>query len=239
MHSISLKVDGLSKYFGKLCVINKISLKIYEGETFGLLGINGAGKTTLIKCILKLLNTAGGEILYKEKPLTLNDIYKRFGYLPENFLPPAELTGGEFLRTLSLSLHIPYDNVISILKKVELDSKKRIKNYSRGMIQRLGLATALLKNPEFIILDEPALGLDPVGQSKILTLLEGLNKQGKTIFFSSHNLIHIEKICIRIGILHHGKIKFTGTVKGLLDEQNSNSLEQSFLKILGCLKPSL
>jgi len=239
MYSISLKVDRLSKYFDKLCVINKISLKIYEGEIFGLLGVNGAGKTTLIKCILKFLKTPEGRILYKEKPLTFNDIHKEFGYLPENFLPPRELTGKEFLKIMGLSLRNPYNNADSLLKNVELNGRKRIKSYSRGMTQRLGLAAALLKNPKFIILDEPTLGLDPVGQSKILTLLKGLNKQGKTIFFSSHNLLHIERICSRIGIIHQGRIEFTGTVKEFLDEQNSNSLEQGFLKKVGCLKSPL
>lgn len=142
MPSALLEVKDLSKYFAKSCVLQNISLKIHQGEIFGLLGPNGAGKTTLIKCIFKFLKTSQGRILYQEKPLTYQDIYKNFGYLPENLLPPRELTAKEFLKLLGLSLHISSPDIIFLLKQVELDDKKRIKYYSRGMIQRLGLAVA-------------------------------------------------------------------------------------------------
>jgi len=230
MPSILLEVKDLSKYFGKFCVFQNLSLKIHQGEIFGLLGPNAAGKTTLIKCIFKFLKASQGQILYREKPLTFTDIYKDFGYLPENFLPPRELTSKEFLKLLGLSQHISSSDIVSLLKEVELNNEKRIKDYSRGMIQRLGLATALLKDPELIILDEPTLGLDPIGQSKILLLLKELNRQGKTIFFSSHNLFQVQSVCNRIGVIHQGRIKFIGTIEEFLFKQNSGSLEQAFLK---------
>ncbi len=225
-----LAVKDLSKSFGRFKVLKDISLDINQGEIFGLLGPNGAGKTTLIKCILKFLKFHQGEILYRTKPLTFQDIHNNFGYLPENFLPPKELTAKEFLKLLGLSLHVSVSDINSLLKEVELESNKKIKTYSRGMIQRLGIAVALLKNPEFIILDEPTLGLDPVGQNKILTLLRKLNREGKTIFFSSHNLFQVQSICTRVGIMHQGKIKFVGKTEDFLSRHKVDSLEQAFLK---------
>ena len=230
MLSTLLTVKNLSKSFGRFKVLKDISLDINQGEIFGLLGPNGAGKTTLIKCILKFLKFHQGEILYRAKPLTFQDIHNNFGYLPENFLPPKELTAKEFLKLLGLSLHVSVSDINSLLKEVELESNKKIKTYSRGMIQRLGIAVALLKNPEFIILDEPTLGLDPVGQNKILTLLRKLNREGKTIFFSSHNLFQVQSLCTRVGIMHQGKIKFVGKTEDFLSRHKVDSLEQAFLK---------
>lgn len=228
-----LSVRGLTKNFGRFSCLCDINLAIREGEIFGLLGPNGAGKTTLIKCIFKLLKTIKGEVLYKDNPLEFSDIHQHFGYLPENFMPPRELNGEEFLQILGQGLRVTHSAVSLLLREVDLDAKKKVKKYSKGMVQRLGLATALLKNPEFIILDEPTGGLDPVGQSKILNLLKNLNSSGKTILFSSHDLFHVQRICDRIGIIHQGKIKFTGTIQELLQKNGCDSLGSAFLKEVG------
>lgn len=222
----------LSRYFGKVAALEDVNLEIRQGEIFGLLGPNGAGKTTLIRCIMKLIAPGRGEICFRQRPLLAKDIRESFGFLPENFLPPANFTAKEFLNILAWGLRLEPAQIESALMQVDLQEQgnKLIKTYSRGMIQRLGLAIALLKQPEVIILDEPALGLDPIGQNQMLSLLLELNKQGKTIFFSSHILSQIEKVAHRIGILHQGSLKFTGGTKELLAKHNSFSLEEAFLK---------
>lgn len=225
-----LEIKDLSKYFSKSCALEKVSLSLQEGEVFGLLGPNGAGKTTLIKCIFRFLKFSQGQIFYRKRFLTFQDIHNNFGYLPENFSPPGELTTKEFLKLLGSGLHISSSRINLLLKEVELEDNKKTKTYSRGMVQRLGLAVALLKNPECIILDEPTSGLDPIAQSRILSLLKRLNEQGRTIFFCSHNLFQVQSICHRIGVIHQGRIKFIGKIEDFLAKHNSEFLEQAFLK---------
>ncbi|MFH1768618.1 MAG: ABC transporter ATP-binding protein [Candidatus Omnitrophota bacterium] len=241
-----LSFSGISKKFAKIDILRDINLEIEDGEIFGLIGLNGAGKTTLLRCLLGLARVDKGLIRFKGKILADKDIQAAFGFLPENFLPPYNLKGEELLTLLSWggdyfannTCHKPpsYESsAVYLLKSVGLgnDGGKYIKTYSRGMIQRLGLACALLKNPKIIVLDEPTLGLDPVGQKQVFDLLADFNKQGKTIFFSSHILSQIEKNCSRIGILHAGQIKFVGTAEGIKSKHNVSHLEEAFLKEIG------
>lgn len=233
MNSAILCCRNLNKHFGRVVALEDINLEIKQGEIFGLLGPNGAGKTTLLRCILKLINSdPKGAIFFKDKFLLNRDIQENFGFLPENFQPPANLAGREFLKILGWALNLKTLQVDSCLAQVGLAEQKDkpIRAYSRGMIQRLGLAIALIKEPELIILDEPTLGLDPIGQSQILGLLINLNIQGKTIFFSSHILSQIEKVAHRIGIIHQGKLRFVGNVDEIMNKHNSPSLEEAFLR---------
>ena len=226
-----LLIDNLHKNFGKSEALRNISLTIRKGEIVGLLGLNGAGKTTLLRCILRLINPCGGQIKFNDEILTPNHIHRYFGYLPEVFQPPIDLSACELLSFLSKTVPAPLA-VEECLERVGLlkEKDKRIKTYSRGMIQRLGLALILLKNPEVILLDEPILGLDLVGQKQAFEIIKELNSKGKTIFFSSHLLFHIEKCCHRIGIIHRGKLQFTGGVEEFLEKHKSDSFEESFLK---------
>ena len=230
MPSVLLEVKDLSKYFAQFPALQNVSLEINQGEIFGLLGPNAAGKTTFIKCVFNFLKISQGEIFYQGKPLSPIDVRRDFGYLPENFMPPRELNGAEFLKILGLGLGFPLQNINPLFDELEIEPQKRISQYSRGMIQKLGLATALLKNPKFVVLDEPTLGLDPLGQSRMLLLLKKLNKQGKTIFFCSHNLFQVQSICTKIAIISQGQIKFSGAVEEFLNKHNTASLEQAFLK---------
>lgn len=227
--------ENIDKRFGRSLVLEDVSLRIGEGEIFGLLGLNGAGKTTLIRCLLGLLRVNGGGISFKGRSLTPQDVRENFAFLPENFSPPQNLKAGEFLRVLGRGLGARTNQVDRRLELVGLKehSRKYIKAFSRGMIQRLGLAVCLLKDPQVLILDEPALGLDILGQRQVLELIGGLNREGKTVFFTSHILSQIEKTCARIGIIHRGRIRFSGTAEELTRKHSVPGLDEAFLREIG------
>ncbi len=225
-----LEVKNLTKFYSKSSIFENIHLEIQIGEIFGLVGLNGAGKTTLFKCILQFAHAFSGEIFYRGRVLTPEVVHAHIGFLPEFYLPPSELTGEEFLRLMSYGASGEAIPVDYLLKKTGLQPNKKIADYSRGMIQRLGLATALLKDPEFIMLDEPTLGLDPLARVSLIAWLKELNLQGKTIFLSSHDLSQIEKLCHRLAILHGGKIRYIGTPDGFISRHSTDSLEDAYLK---------
>ncbi len=229
-----IAINGLCKEFGPSTILKDVSLSIDEGEMFLLLGLNGAGKTTLLRCLLKLIKFSRGDVSFRSNTLTQEDIYRYFGYLPEDFQPPRNLCAIELLDLLSKTL---YQSVRpeECLKQVGLwkERNKKIRSYSRGMVQRLGLSLALLKKPEVIILDEPILGLDLVGQRDAFEILKGLNGEGKTIIFSSHFLFHAEKNCSRVGVLHDGSLRFSGKTEELLNKHNVPSLEEAYLSEVG------
>lgn len=228
-----LTIKDLSKSFGKLQVLKKVNLNIQEGEIFGLLGPNAAGKTTLIRCLLNLLKVTQGEINFLGRPLDQKTISTQFGFLPENFSPYHYLSGQELLKLLTTK-NIPKNRCEFLLEIVGLGKSKHryIKEYSRGMIQRLGIALALLSDPWVLVLDEPTLGLDPLAQRQVLDLLLHLKNQGKTVFFSSHILSQVEKVCDRVGIISQGKIIFLGTIEELLKLKKHTSLEDAFISII-------
>ncbi|MCG2711375.1 MAG: ABC transporter ATP-binding protein [Candidatus Omnitrophica bacterium] len=227
-----ISFENVRKQFGHTLVLKDICFAVKKGEIFGLLGPNGAGKTTLIRSLLGLLKVNSGTILFEGRRIENKDIHKQFGFLPENFFPPQNLKTGEFLEILRIGLNPNVEIVNQLLEVVGLKEQvnKHIRNFSRGMIQRLGLCCALLKDPRIIVLDEPALGLDPLGQHKMLNLLRLLNKKGKTVFFSSHIISQIEQICSRIGIIHNGEMRYTGSVKEIILKHKAASLEEAFLK---------
>lgn len=233
MSDTLLQVDGITKHYEHFCVFDRLSLEVRRGEIFGLLGLNGAGKTTLFKSILGLVKISTGEIRFRDRGLTPKDIQDAIGYLPELFMPLGELSASEFLRLLGFGISVPREHCEMLFEKTGLNPAKKIRDYSRGMIQRLGLGIALLKDPEFIMLDEPTLGLDPVAQQTMLTWLKDLNRKGKTILFSSHHLSHVEELCHRIAIMHQGRINFVGPIGEFLDKHRAGSLDEAFLKEVG------
>ncbi|MEW6710130.1 MAG: ABC transporter ATP-binding protein [Candidatus Riflebacteria bacterium] len=230
-----LQVKNLTKNFGAVCVLKDLSIEVEPGEIFGVLGLNGIGKTTMFKCILGLISRNSGEILYRGQELDQQLIHQKIGYLPEFYLPPGELTGHEYLRLLSLAISGNRPDIDNLFRKTDLDSRKPIKDYSRGMIQRLGLAISLLKSPEFIILDEPTLGLDPLARQNLLEWLKELNRGGQTIMLSSHDFSQVEKLCQRVAIVHDRQIKYTGKIDDFTAKHQTSSLEEAFLKEIGGL----
>lgn len=192
--------------------VRDLSLEIRSGEIFGLLGLNGAGKTTTLKLILGLLFPTGGEISILGKKLPDLSVSRRIGFLPEVPYFPRHLTVDEILRFYGLLSEIPAGEMEKrtneVLETVRMTAhrNKRVKECSKGMMQRLSLAQALIHDPDFLILDEPITGLDPLGLTEMRELILALNRKGKTILFSSHIISEVEKIAQRVGILADGRL---------------------------------
>lgn len=200
------------------------SLTVYQGETFGLLGPNGAGKTTLLKTLLGIVQPTAGRGLLWGKPLGDRAVKQRLGYLPENPYFYDYLTGWEFLQLTAGLFQIPgrvqRQRISQLLDLVGLAQatarKKQLRQYSKGMLQRIGLAQALINEPDLVFLDEPMSGLDPMGRHQIREIILALKKQGKTIFFNSHVLADVEIICDRVAILAQGELICEGSLDQLL-----------------------
>lgn len=208
----------------KIQPLKGCSLDVYQGETFGLLGPNGAGKTTLLKLLLGIVRpTSGGGALLGH-PLGDRDIKRKIGYLPENPYFYDYLTGWEFLQYTAGLFEIPRSvqkqRIPELLDLVGLArsaaTKKQLRQYSKGMLQRVGMAQALINDPELVFLDEPMSGLDPMGRYQMREIILSLKAQGKTIFFNSHVLSDVELICDRIAILARGELICVGSISELL-----------------------
>ena len=201
-----------------------MSLSAQQGETFGLLGPNGAGKTTLLKSILGIVRPSGGSGTILGRPLGDREVRQRVGYLPENPYFYEYLTGWEVLEFSASLFQIPIPDarkrIVELLDWVGLSQnaarKKQLRQYSKGMLQRVGLAQALINNPDVVFLDEPMSGLDPLGRYQIREIILSLKSQGKTIFFNSHVLSDVEKVCDRLAILARGELLCMGTIDELL-----------------------
>ncbi|HEY9646335.1 MAG TPA: ABC transporter ATP-binding protein [Chroococcidiopsis sp.] len=204
--------------------LKDFSLTVFEGETFGLLGQNGAGKTTLLKALLGIIRPDAGRGMLLGKPLGDRSVKQRVGYLPENPYFYDYLTGWEFLRYTAGLFQIPAAEqkrrISELLDLVGLAQsaarRKQLRQYSKGMLQRIGMAQALINDPDVVFLDEPMSGLDPLGRYQIREIILNLKAQGKTIFFNSHVLSDVEAICDRIGILARGELICVGTLQDLL-----------------------
>lgn len=214
--------DGV--FFGKrVHALQGVSLTVERGEIFGLLGPNGAGKTTLIKILLGIVRKSGGTATLFGRPVGNYRVRGKVGYLPESHRIPQHLTGDtalEYYGGLSgLSVGEVRRRRPELLTTVGLSKwgKTSIRKYSKGMLQRLGLAQAMLHEPDLLILDEPTDGVDPVGRSEMRDVLKQLKDQGKTVFLNSHLLQEIELVCDRVAILEHGRVCRVGQVDELTE----------------------
>jgi len=192
--------------------LSAVSLEIKSGEVFGLLGLNGSGKTTTIKLILGLHYPSAGTVEVLNQPMPDLDVLAKIGYLPEGAYINRYLTGREALDLFAALSKVPPSSrrqrVDDILKKVGMThaADKRISEYSKGMLQRISLAQTLIHDPDILVLDEPVTGLDPLAVREVRQLVLWLKSRGKTIFFSSHDISEVEKVCDRIGILANGRL---------------------------------
>lgn len=236
-----LMIEGVSKSFKAKSVLNNVSLKVNEGEIYGLIGLNGVGKTTLIKIILDLLVQDAGQVTFFGINSKLTESRKNINYLPEKFYPSQFLKGREFLE-LSLSFygqtfdHKKADEVATKLGLEPAVLEQTINKYSKGMGQKLGLLSMFLSGTPLLILDEPMSGLDPSARIQLKELLGDYKKSGKTVFFSSHILSDIEEICDNMAVIHDGNIIFSGAPKKFLEQHNGKNLERAFLESISAIK---
>ena len=235
-----LKVEYPSREKGQRIkvAVNGLNLCVQQGEVFGFLGPNGAGKTTTMNVLLGFIPASSGSASIFGVDVRQPIARQRIGYLPELTYYYKFLNAEELLRLYARIFRIPVSEreqrIDQVLKLVELDSarKRLIRTYSKGMQQRAGLAQALINNPDLLILDEPTSGLDPIGRMKVREIIQRLKDQGKTVFFSSHELGEVETVCDRVAILNQGELKVAGRVHDLVEQYHAN-LEQVFLRIIG------
>ncbi len=216
-----IEVKDLSKNYGGIEALKGISLKVEPGQIYGLLGQNGAGKSTMVKILLGIVRITSGDAYLLGYPAGTTEIRKRVGYLPEDHSFPGYHTGESLLHFYGelYGMSRP-DRVKRIAESLDIvglskRGKSKIKTYSKGMKQRLGIAQSFFHDPEVIFLDEPTDGVDPVGRKEIRELLQTLKEEGRTIFVNSHLLQEIELMCDRVAIMHKGEIVRTGTVAEL------------------------
>jgi len=219
----------------KVRAVNALSLDVNKGEVFGLLGPNGSGKTTTIKMLLGLLFPSDGEIRILGKPATDVEKNENIGYLPEEsylyrFLN-AEETLDFYGRLFNMSADERKKRSDQLIKMVGLDKARRrqLKEYSKGMTRRIGLAQALINNPQLVLLDEPTSGLDPIGTREMKDLILRLKSEGKTVVMCSHLLADVQDVCDRIAILYNGELKQLGMVEDLLASQDRTQIVSSTL----------
>lgn len=220
-----LETHRLTKMYGSTVGCTEISLALSSGEIFGFLGPNGAGKSTFIKMLVGLLKPSSGTGQMLGQPLGSTLARRKIGFLPENFRYQFWLSGEELLSfhadLYGLSRTEKTERIPRLLREVGLENKgkARVGAYSKGMQQRLGLACALISDPDLIFLDEPSSALDPLGRREVRQIMLNLRDRGKTVFLNSHLLGEVEMICDRVAIVNHGRIMRQGSMADLLNHE--------------------
>ena len=209
-------------------VLDSVSFNISEGELIGFLGINGAGKTTLLKIIMEYISHDQGEILFsKSMGKNRREILSNIGFLPERPYFYPYLTGSEFLNLISelnnITKEISQERILKWAKRLKVDHAldKQLKDYSKGMLQRIGFTSVLLCDPKLVMLDEPLAGLDPIGRKEFKDIMREINDEGITVFFSSHIVNDVEEVCSKVIVLEAGRIIYDGLISELVKEHQS------------------
>lgn len=236
-----LELKNLEKTFGNFTAVNKINIKIEKGELFGFLGPNGAGKTTTIKMIVGLLAPTSGNIYLEGVDVWQNPIESKMkiGYVPDQPFVYDKLSGREYLYfsggLFNLSKDFLKNKINEQIEQLKIGNwiDKRTEEYSQGMRQRIVIASAFLHEPEFIIIDEPMVGLDPQSAFIVKRMLVEKAKTGITIFMSTHSLNVVEEICTRVSIINKGNMIFNDTIEALhqMKIENKHNLEELFIQL--------
>ncbi|MFC1825073.1 ABC transporter ATP-binding protein [Thermodesulfobacteriota bacterium] len=240
-----IETSDLTKHYAKLTAVDRLSFGVEESEIFGFLGPNGAGKTTTLLMLMGLSQPSGGTVRVCgfDPSRKAREVKETVGYLPENVGFYGELDAVETLEYITDLNGVPRSKaqgtIREALSTVGLTGEaleKKVGTYSRGMKQRLGIAEVLVKDPKVLFLDEPTLGLDPEGASKMVELIKSLNRDRKiTVLLSSHNLPQVQKICHRVGIMIRGKMVAEGSIEALAKEkfgigEREYTLEEIYMK---------
>lgn len=234
----ALRFHKVTKRYPQQLALNDLSLSVQAGEFFGLVGVNGAGKTTLIKSLLDFCDIDSGSVEIFGNDHRQAQARARLAYLPERFLPPYYLTGRDFLQFMARLHRVVLDeaHIMQIFATLDLAASaltKPVRDYSKGMAQKLGLAACFLSGKDLLVLDEPMSGLDPKARALLKAYLLQLKAQGKTLFFSTHMLHDVETLCDRIAILHGGNVRFVGSPQECCMQFNAGNLEQAYLNCIG------
>jgi ABC-2 type transport system ATP-binding protein len=237
LESTILSIKNLHKRYGKIHAVNNVSLEIHKGNVYGILGPNGSGKSTTLGIVLNVVNKTSGEYSWFDGTMQTHEALKKVGAIIErpNFYP--YMSAKENLELVCKIKNIDYSKINEKLEIVGLIDRKdsKYKTFSLGMKQRLAIASALLNDPEILILDEPTNGLDPQGIHQIRDIIRLIASQGTTILLASHLLDEVEKVCSHVLVLRFGKILYSGTVDGISNqsgffelkaESNSNLIEK-------------
>lgn len=232
----AIQIEGLTKDFSigifgvKLRAVDALDLEIGHNQIYGLLGPNGSGKSTTIKIILGLLGASSGQCRIYGKPSHTVEARRSVGFLPEAPYFYRYLSGRELVAYYARVCGVPQaelaaavDAVIELVGMTEA-ADRRVGTYSKGMLQRIGLAQAIVHDPQLVILDEPTAGVDPLGSAAIAEIIRELKRRGKTILLSSHLLAQIEGLCDRVAILHRGRLVREGRIEDLVQEKDTDSL---------------
>jgi ABC-2 type transport system ATP-binding protein len=237
----AIDVRGLGKRFGDVEAVTTLNFVVEAGEIFGFMGHNGAGKTTTMRMLLGLTRPSGGSASVLGHDIVRDTIAVRkvSGYLPAAYALPPDMTGREFLHYVAAMFSIPREvaaeRTEALLGRFGLlgDAGRKLRGYSTGMTQKIGLAQALINEPEVLFLDEPTSGLDPLGRHELLEHLAGLSRdKGVTVVFSSHILSDVETICRRVATLHHGRLIAYGEIDALKREHGAATMDDLYLELV-------
>jgi len=219
---VALRIEGLTKQYGPTLALDGLDLEVAQGEVFGFLGPNGAGKTTAVKICLDLVRPSAGSVTVLGLPASDWRARRRVGFLPEHFRFQEWLTAREFLDVHGRLCGMPApqrrQRGVDLLERLDLSRQtdQQLRVFSKGMLQRIGLAQALIHGPQIVFLDEPTSGLDPLGRRIVRDVIQDLRRQGTTVFLNSHLLSEIEVTCDRVGFVRRGRLVHCGPLSELL-----------------------
>jgi ABC-2 type transport system ATP-binding protein len=233
----AFRAEGLVKRFGARRALDGVGMEVAPGAAMGLAGANGAGKTTFLKCALDLCAADAGRVEIFGLDSRLAAARARLAYLPERFVPPHYLLGREFLAmTLELAgARLVHAHAAALAAELELDPQaleRPVRQLSKGMTQKLGLAACFLLQRDLYVLDEPMSGLDPAGRVAVKSVLARLNRAGSALLFTSHVLADVEELCTTLTVLDRGAVRFRGTPAALCRSFGEENLERAFLRCI-------